>query len=233
MKRVILAALAASCALSLRGAGGLEDLRGLVLSHAKLPLYNKQVLQSMAFFDKASRQGHLMVGSNVLLDLIRRGADIDSIKDGWGLKLYPLNAGLSDIVGFWKERLYSEGVMSSSRADVDQENRMAAGTEPVFFRSPLLDLDDVSFENISVESLTKPIAVEVEEGLALRRIGRVRFHNISFRGREPLCFTGSSQTVLEEIRLSDVFGSVSGPETIRSCYVNSLIMERCDISRKP
>lgn len=100
-------------------------------------------------------------------------------------------------------------------------------------KGPLLDLDDVSFENISVESRTKPIAVEVEEGLALRRIGRVRFHNISFRGREPLCFTGSSQTVLEEIRLSDVFGSVSGPETIRSCYVNSLIMERCDISRKP
>ena len=84
-----------------------------------------------------------------------------------------------------------------------------------------------------MESLTKPIAVEVEEGLALRRIGRVRFHNISFRGREPLCFTGSSQTVLEELRLSEVSGSVSGPETIRSCYVNSLIMERCDISRKP
>ena len=32
-------------------------------------------------------------------------------------------------------------------------------------KGPLLDLDDVSFENISVESLTKPIAVEVEEGL--------------------------------------------------------------------
>ena len=41
------------------------------------------------------------------------------------------------------------------------------------------------------------------------------------------------EPVLEEIRLSDVFGSVSGPETIRSCYVNSLVMERCDISRKP
>ena len=57
MKRVILAALAASCALSLRGAGGLEDLRGLVLSHAKLPLYNKQVLQSMAFFDRRRGRG--------------------------------------------------------------------------------------------------------------------------------------------------------------------------------
>ena len=41
------------------------------------------------------------------------------------------------------------------------------------------------------------------------------------------------EPVLEEIRLSEVSGSVSGPETIRSCYVNSLIMERCDISRKP
>ena len=87
MKKLIFAALLAGCALSLWGAGGLEDLRGLVLSRAKLPLYNKQVLQSMVFFDKASRQGRLMAGSNVLLDLIRRGADIDSIKDGWGMKL--------------------------------------------------------------------------------------------------------------------------------------------------
>ncbi|WP_295812425.1 LptA/OstA family protein [uncultured Victivallis sp.] len=146
MKKLIFAALLAGSALALRGAGDLEDLRGLVLSHAKLPLYNKQVLQSMAFFDKASRQGRLMVGSNVLLDLIRRGADIDSIKDGWGVKLYPLNSGLPEIVGFWKERLYSEGIMSSPRADVDQENRMAAGNEPVHFRSPLLDLDGIGFE---------------------------------------------------------------------------------------
>ena len=100
-------------------------------------------------------------------------------------------------------------------------------------RGPLLDLDDVSFENISVESLTKPIAVEVEEGLALRRIGRVCFRNITFRAQEPLCFTGSSQTMLEEIRLSDVTGTISGPETIRSRFVGSLIMDRCEISRKP
>lgn len=146
MKKLIFAALLAGCALSLWGAGGLEDLRGLVLSRAKLPLYNKQVLQSMVFFDKASRQGRLMAGSNVLLDLIRRGADIDSIKDGWGLKFYPLNAKLPEVVGFWKDRLYSEGVMSSPRADVDQESRMAAGNEPVYFRSPLLDLDGVGFE---------------------------------------------------------------------------------------
>ncbi len=146
MKKLIFAALLAGCALSLRGAGGLEDLRGLVLSHAKLPLYNKQVLQSMVFFDKASRQGRLMVGNNVLLDLIRRGADIDSIKDGWGLQFYPLDAKLPEIVGFWKDRLYSEGVMRSPRANVDQETRMAAGNEPVFFRSPLLDLDGIGFE---------------------------------------------------------------------------------------
>lgn len=95
---------------------------------------------------------------------------------------------------------------------------------------PLLDLDDISFEHISVESQTKPIAVEVEEGLKLRRIGRICFSSIIFRGREPLSFTGSPQTVLEEIRLSNLSGSVSGPETIRSRFVSSLVLDHCDLS---
>ena len=59
----------------------LDVLRGLVLNHAKVPLYNKKTLQLMAFCDKAERQGKLVVGSNTLLDLIRRDADVDAIKD--------------------------------------------------------------------------------------------------------------------------------------------------------
>ncbi len=124
----------------------LDVLRGLVLNHAKVPLYNKKTLQLMAFCDKAERQGKLVVGSNTLLDLIRRDADVDAIKDGWGVKFYDLGAALSGVVDFWKERLYSEGVMFTSRADIDQELRQAFGDAPVFFRSPVLDLDGIGFE---------------------------------------------------------------------------------------
>lgn len=131
---------------SVNAAKNLDDLRGLELGHAKLPIYNKENLQLMAFCDKAQREGRLLVGSGTVLDIIRRGADIDSIKDGWELRPYNLEAPLQEVVKFWGHRLYSEGIIKTARAEIDQENRIAAGSEPVFFRSPALDLNGIGFE---------------------------------------------------------------------------------------
>ncbi len=142
----------------LLAADGLEQLRGLVLTNVKLPVYHKQMLQTMAFCGRASQQGRLLVGEKVLLDMIRPGADIDAIKDGWGTEFYPLGATFPEVLLFWSRRLYCEGLMSTPQANIDQESRMAAGSEPVFFRSPLLDLDGIGFEadlnrrNITVKS---------------------------------------------------------------------------------
>ena len=150
MKKIIktlFTAAVLTASLTLPGAGNLDDLRGLELSHAKLPIYNKDLLQLMVFCDRAERQGRVAIGSNVTLDIIRRNADVDAIRDGWGIKLYPLrDTQLPEILEFWMPRLYSEGVMFTSRADVDQEARVAVGQEAVFFRSPVLDLDGVGFE---------------------------------------------------------------------------------------
>ena len=52
MNKQLWAALLTGAAVSIQAAGDLEDLRGLILTNAKLPLYNKQVLQSMVFCDK-------------------------------------------------------------------------------------------------------------------------------------------------------------------------------------
>lgn len=147
MKRFLTALTAVLLLTVLWGAGnGLEELRGLVLTHAKLPVFNKQTLQMMIFCDRAERQAKTMVGSDVVIDLIRRGADIDSIRDGWGLKPYPLDAKLPAVFEFWMARLHSDGIITTSKADVDQEARMAYGEDPVFFRSPLLDLNGIGFE---------------------------------------------------------------------------------------
>ncbi|MBS1369683.1 MAG: hypothetical protein HPZ91_06965 [Lentisphaeria bacterium] len=146
MKRLMIATVAGMLALSAWSAGDLSDLRGLVLTHAKLPVYNKQNLQMMVFCSRAERSGRAMVGYDAVLDLIRRGADVDSIRNGWNLKAYPLDAKLPEILAFWTERPYSDGVILTSRANVDQETRMADGDEPVFFRSPLLDLNGIGFE---------------------------------------------------------------------------------------
>ena len=147
MKKIVMAMAVGAIALAAWGAaGGLEELRGLVLAHAKLPVYNKQTLQIMVFCNEVERQGRMMVGTDAVLDLIRRDADVDSIRDGWGLRPYPLDAKLPEVLKFWSDRLYSDGVIITARADVDQETRMAYGDEPVFFRSPLLDLNGIGFE---------------------------------------------------------------------------------------
>lgn len=99
--------------------------------------------------------------------------------------------------------------------------------------SPRMDLDNVSFDHISVESQTKPIAVEVEDGLKLRRIGRVSFSNITCKGNEPLCFTGSAETPLEEIRLHNVSGRISGAESLRTRFVSFLTMDHCEVVSRP
>ncbi|WP_288592776.1 LptA/OstA family protein [uncultured Victivallis sp.] len=168
MNKQLWAALLTGAAVSIQAAGDLEDLRGLILTNAKLPLYNKQVLQSMVFCDKAERQGKLVVGQNVVLDLVRRTADVDEIKDGWGVKFYPLGAKLPEIFNFWKGRLYSEGVMFTPRADIEQETKMAAGGEPVYFRSPVIDLDGVGFE---ADLDKKTILVKSDVRIVLRMGG--------------------------------------------------------------
>ncbi|WP_147836025.1 hypothetical protein [Victivallis vadensis] len=77
---------------------------------------------------------------------MRRTADVDEIKDGCGVKFYPLGAKLPVIFIFWQGRLYSDGVMFTPRADFEQETNMGAGGEPVYFRSPVIELDRVGFE---------------------------------------------------------------------------------------
>ena len=123
-----------------------DTLKGLELEQAKLPIFNKDRLQLVAFSNRARQQGDIMTGTGTVLDIIRRDADGDSLKDGWDLKIYPLGAPLTDIVNFWAPRLYSEGVVKTASMDINQKVRTATGDQKVYFRSTALDLDGVGFD---------------------------------------------------------------------------------------
>ena len=161
--------LAAAFALTLGAAAAhaadvhrINDLRGLQLNHAKIPVFNKSRLQMVVFAGRAERRGELMVGSDTVLEIIRAAADMDAINDGWDLKPYPLGAKLIEVLDFWKHRIsYSDGVMNTPECEIDQVGRRAFGNREVYFRSPMLDLDGVGFEadfdrrTISVNSRVK------------------------------------------------------------------------------
>ncbi len=127
-------------------ANSLNELRGLKTRESRFPVYHKNRLQLMIYSAEAERQGDLIITTGPVMDIIRRNADIDLIDNTRKTVIYQLNAPLADILAFWAQRLYSEGVISSTRADINQESQQAAGGEPVFFRSPLLDLDGVGFD---------------------------------------------------------------------------------------
>ncbi|MBO5308193.1 MAG: hypothetical protein J6C40_09335 [Lentisphaeria bacterium] len=124
-----------------------DTLKGLELEQAKLPIFNKDRLQLVAFCDRASQQGDIMTGTDTVLDIIRKDADGDNLKDGWDLPIYPLHASLEEIVKFWAPRLYSEGVVRTARMDINQKARTASGDQKVFFRSTALDLNGVGFDS--------------------------------------------------------------------------------------
>ena len=125
----------------------IDDLRGLSLKNAKIPVFNNSRLQMMIFSGEAERRGESMVGLNTVLEIIRKDANADDINDGWDLKPYRLGSALPAVLDFWRKRIaYCEGVITTPECVVDQIGHRAGGSHEVRFRSPALDLDGVGFD---------------------------------------------------------------------------------------
>ncbi len=67
-----------------------------------------------------------------------------------------------------------------------------------------LDLHDIVFSNIVIESGHVPIWINVEEGVNLRRIAGITFSNIRANSGMPCKIEGSSETIIEDIRFSEM-----------------------------
>ena len=147
-KNILITLAVAILSCGAMAANDITDLRGLSLNDAKIPVYGgRQQLQMMTFVDNAVREGKVIVGKNTVLDLIRNGANVDDIKDAWHLKYYPLYAEYGEVFKFWTPRVsYSEGVVITENASIDQVQERASGEAPVYFRSPLIDLDGIGFD---------------------------------------------------------------------------------------
>ncbi|MBR7104058.1 MAG: hypothetical protein IKC65_03865 [Lentisphaeria bacterium] len=148
MKKTILLYAAVLAAGSLWSANDLSDLRGLSLTNAKIPIYNRGGRpQMMIFVNKAERRGRVLSGTETVLEFIRPSASVDDIGDAWKTRAYPLEAPFRQVFDFWLPRSkYSEAVVTTVKADIDPQTHKASGSAPIYFRSPLLDLNGVGFE---------------------------------------------------------------------------------------
>ena len=132
--------------LILGGTPGIcDDLGGLKILKARLPIYHKKRLQFMIFCAVMTRQANKIFADDAVIDIVKKNVDINDIKYYEDIKLYKLGAANSDIIDFWKNKNNTLGFITSSKATILQESKVASGSEKVYFRSPQLDLDGVGF----------------------------------------------------------------------------------------
>ncbi|MBO5688933.1 MAG: hypothetical protein J6S73_03305, partial [Lentisphaeria bacterium] len=143
---LILLAAAFLLAPAADGANALSELRGLRTRESRIPVYSRDRLQLLLYSAEGIQKGRILETISPVLDIIRSDADVDTIDTGKNTRIYPLGSAFADVFKFWSGHLFSDGVVVTDKADIDQENKLAAGGGPVFFRSPLLDLDGVGFD---------------------------------------------------------------------------------------
>jgi len=130
-------------AIEVSGAG--DNIHSLKTINARLPIYNKDHLQFFVYSHELVRQGNKIDAQDAIIDIIRKGINVDSIKYMDKVKLYPLGTPAAQVLDFWKDKLHSEGIIMSPSAQIDQSSKTASGMDKVYFRSPIMDLDGVGF----------------------------------------------------------------------------------------
>ena len=158
-RKILLPAVLLGCAILLH-AGSMEEMQGLELKHIKVPFYKDRKIQLLVFADNANRQDQLMVAGNTFLDMLLENANVDKIPDGWRIRpringaeipegckeLYPLGTSFKNVLEFWRDRHnISDAVIFSPKSFINQRQETVYGESPVFFRSPLFDLDGNGF----------------------------------------------------------------------------------------
>jgi lipopolysaccharide export system protein LptA len=122
-----------------------DELGGLKVYKARLPIYNKKRLQYMIFCAVMTRKADKIYADDAIIDLVKNNIDVNKIKYLEDVKPYKLGTSPVDVAEFWKDKTNTLGFISSSKATIIQESKVASGNEKVFFRSPQLDLNGIGF----------------------------------------------------------------------------------------
>ena len=122
-----------------------DNIHSLKTINARLPMYNKDRLQFFIYSRELLRQGNKIDARDAIIDIIRKGVNVDNVKYMDKVKLYPLGTPAAEVLDFWKDKQHSDGIIMSPAAQIDQNSKTASGMEKVYFRSPMMDLDGVGF----------------------------------------------------------------------------------------
>ena len=92
-----------------------------------------------------------------------------------------------------------------------------------------MTLSDLVFSNFVMETDRCPIRISVENGVKLKYIGNMTFSHFRIRSKQPILLQGNSETLIENIRFSEISLESSGCQTVRSEYVRRLELNQVEL----
>ena len=92
-----------------------------------------------------------------------------------------------------------------------------------------LDLYNIIFSNITIESDYFPIRINVENGVKLKRLSGITFSDIRAKGSLPITLTGCEQTVIEDIRFNNVRIKIVEDVPIECSYCRGIMLNNVEL----
>jgi polygalacturonase len=80
--------------------------------------------------------------------------------------------------------------------------------------APAADIRDIRFANVAITCRRTPIMLRIEEGIRLTRLAGLDFSGLRVRSGLPCLVSGSAETLIEDVRFSDMRVSTSGEDAI-------------------
>ena len=87
-------------------------------------------------------------------------------------------------------------------------------------------MKDILVEDCDIDVRNSAILFNVEPGIALREFGNVTFRNIRLKSNRALQFQGTGDTVLRNIRMENVSGTVAATNPIDMSCVENMAFDR-------
>ncbi len=95
-----------------------------------------------------------------------------------------------------------------------------------------LNLHDVTFNNLVIESGNVPVWINVEDGIRLRRIGDMTFSNLRVKGARSIRLEGCEDTYIENVRFNEVTAEVKDTVAIVANYCRRLTLNQVELNNE-
>lgn len=154
-------------AASLNNLGPFGNVR---TKSVRMPFYREGKLEFYLRSKSAALHGKLLDSQYPVIDIIRKGVNVEVVaKSDSSNSVYPLMSSVEEVNKYWKQRVYSEGVIVSDKAVLDQGTRIITSDSKVFLRSPMMDLDGVGY---TVDMTRQVVNVKSNVEIILRNDGK-------------------------------------------------------------